>query len=187
MKSPLNANADDVYPIQTAFTPGIFSSPVPSANPLEVSSLAALKSPEKENSPITKPQLSKLNVSFHTSVIDPSTPNSSIPYTGSPKSAFLGRLDSSTKTVKFSDPASASLDSPLDGGASSSEEELEIEELSPNEIKDDKVICHGYIQKLSRFSKAWKKRWFVLRNGCLTWYKDEKACYICPYILYIGV
>ncbi|KAI8800305.1 cytoplasmic fragile-X interacting family-domain-containing protein [Cladochytrium replicatum] len=43
-------------------------------------------------------------------------------------------------------------------------------------IHDDHVVMQGYLQKRSgtRYNKSWKKRWFVLRNGTLTCYKDDK-------------
>lgn len=43
--------------------------------------------------------------------------------------------------------------------------------------KDDRVLVQGYLYKLGgRFYKrVWKKRWFVLRNGKLGWYKDDKV------------
>ncbi|KAI8811527.1 hypothetical protein BJ742DRAFT_796324 [Cladochytrium replicatum] len=52
-------------------------------------------------------------------------------------------------------------------------------------VRDDHVVMQGYLQKRSgtRYNKSWKKRWFVLRNGTLTSYKDDKEYVVsrlCP-------
>ncbi|KAI8619396.1 hypothetical protein BC830DRAFT_1104447 [Chytriomyces sp. MP71] len=41
-------------------------------------------------------------------------------------------------------------------------------------VTDNTVVREGYLQKQgTKYNKAWKKRWFVLRNGKLMCYKDS--------------
>jgi hypothetical protein len=69
------------------------------------------------------------------------------------------------------------MDYKADGERSSSEEELDFESFEKSRvIGDNKVILAGYLEKLgTKYNKSWKRRWAVIRNGCLTVYKDEKV------------
>ncbi|KAL2918320.1 hypothetical protein HK105_202247 [Polyrhizophydium stewartii] len=41
-------------------------------------------------------------------------------------------------------------------------------------LANDQIICQGYLDRLTTgLPKQWKRRWFVLRNGNLTCYKNE--------------
>lgn len=59
---------------------------------------------------------------------------------------------------------------------SSSEENLfiSIPFTNINLMNDNVVVRQGYLLRQSSKYKTWKKRWFVLRNGKLTCYKNEK-------------
>jgi len=59
---------------------------------------------------------------------------------------------------------------------SSSEENLfiSIPLTNVNLMNDNIVVRQGYLLRQSSKYKTWKKRWFVLRNGKLTCYKNDK-------------
>ena len=48
--------------------------------------------------------------------------------------------------------------------------------------RNDVLEKSGYLTKLSGKLKTWRKRWFVLRNGCLSYWKcqvrttEKRAC-----------
>jgi len=57
----------------------------------------------------------------------------------------------------------------------SSEENLFSNHITGvNFLNDNVVIRQGYLFRQSSKYKTWKKRWFVLRNGNLTCYKNDK-------------
>ena len=41
----------------------------------------------------------------------------------------------------------------------------------------------GYLSKLGGKVKTWKKRWFVLRNGELFYYKSQVCCSISTFFI----
>ena len=106
-------------------------------------------------------------------------------------------ISESIRRVSFSDPPSqrlacVSITSPdfsrRESQFSDSEEEddkISHAHLTPDQLShliqaeqsliDDHIVFQGYLYKLSRFSKSWKKRWFVLRNGKLTCYKNDSV------------
>ncbi|KAJ3102367.1 hypothetical protein HDU96_009652 [Phlyctochytrium bullatum] len=78
-----------------------------------------------------------------------------------------------------SSPLAQSASSSRPGGRrenvlSSSDEDEEGGNESDGTINDNKVICEGYLFKQgTKYKQSWKKRWFVLRNGKLTCYKNN--------------
>ncbi|CAI2197321.1 10635_t:CDS:2, partial [Funneliformis geosporum] len=53
----------------------------------------------------------------------------------------------------------------------SSEDEEGYEDMV-DEIDDGRIIHKGFVYKLDRYKKIWKKRWFVLKNDRLFYYKN---------------
>jgi len=64
-----------------------------------------------------------------------------------------------------------------DDEGSSSEENLFLANplTDINLMNDNVVVRQGYLLRQSSKYKTWKKRWFVLRNGKFTCYKNEKV------------
>ncbi|KAI9342457.1 hypothetical protein DFJ73DRAFT_842570 [Zopfochytrium polystomum] len=59
--------------------------------------------------------------------------------------------------------------------SSEEEEDLERGDESDSTINDNKVVFEGYLMKQgTKYKQSWKKRWFVLRNGKLTCYKNNE-------------
>ena len=53
-------------------------------------------------------------------------------------------------------------------------DELSLHADSPDEqIDDNKVLLSSYLLKRSAKTHQWKKRWVVLRNRQLSYYKDS--------------
>ncbi|CAG8535559.1 17552_t:CDS:2, partial [Cetraspora pellucida] len=62
-----------------------------------------------------------------------------------------------------------------DPTASSEEEEGGFTDVMGEDTTDDsREIQKGYLYKLDRYRTTWKKRWFVLNNTKLAYYKDPK-------------
>ncbi|KAJ3092526.1 hypothetical protein HK102_006303, partial [Quaeritorhiza haematococci] len=68
-------------------------------------------------------------------------------------------------------------DGPAAGASSSEgEDDADVEEANSAEgVRDDRVVCQGYLQKQgTKYNKSWKRRWFVLRNARLCMYKNDR-------------
>ncbi|CAG8794306.1 7440_t:CDS:2 [Dentiscutata erythropus] len=61
-----------------------------------------------------------------------------------------------------------------DPTASSEEEEGGPVDVTGENNNDGREIQKGYLYKLDRYKATWKKRWFVLDNEKLAYYKDPK-------------
>ena len=95
------------------------------------------------------------------------------------------KLDVLNRSVRFTEPVGSSnagtplspIDYKADGERSSSEDDFDYETINKNSgICDNKVILSGYLEKLrTKYNKSWRKKWAVIRNGCLTVYKDERV------------
>ncbi|OXG28298.1 PH domain-containing protein [Cryptococcus neoformans Ze90-1] len=61
----------------------------------------------------------------------------------------------------------------VEGAESASEDEEAQDELQRG-MEGQRVVMSGYLYKKQEKRRAWKKRWFVLRNEKLAYYKDDK-------------
>ncbi|KAG9297176.1 hypothetical protein G9A89_019457 [Geosiphon pyriformis] len=124
----------------------------------------AIDIPKPSNQHNSHPSIegfSYASVSSYNSVVS----NANVPSTPSSPSGgqFLPeRKDSSDPTASSED------DDALSVGMSKNVEVI------PEEGENNRMIHAGYLYKLSKRYKTWKKRWFVLRNSTLTYYKNEK-------------
>lgn len=132
-------------------------SPLSESIPAMDSSLST--SPEKGTAAIDIPKSSsEYNVEGDNSLA--SSSYTSIPNNASPPSSpITGQFASERKD---SSPTA------------SSEEEEEDDDEEIDEGMDDGTIHKGLVYKLDRYKKIWKKRWFVLKNDQLLYYKNYK-------------
>ena len=50
--------------------------------------------------------------------------------------------------------------------------------ISSLERNNDELEKSGYLTKLSGKLKTWRKRWFVLKNGTLSYWKSQVSLFI---------
>ncbi|OUM63516.1 hypothetical protein PIROE2DRAFT_61239 [Piromyces sp. E2] len=106
------------------------------------------------------------------SVVENRSANSAFSYSLSKSGKSTGRYNE----IKSARPFDENYPMIREDEGSSSEENLFIANplTSVNLLNDNVVVRQGYLLRQSSKYKTWKKRWFVLRNGKLTCYKNEK-------------
>jgi len=140
------------------------------------------ESPAKKKDNKPQPILTQLNdlesngsakVKFiqSASVVEYRSANSALPY-----SSRSGKSSGRSCEIKSARPYDENHPMIREDEGSSSEENLFIANplTGINLMNDNVVVRQGYLLRQSSKYKTWKKRWFVLRNGKLTCYKNEK-------------
>ncbi|CAG8672296.1 11034_t:CDS:2 [Funneliformis caledonium] len=124
----------------------------------------SLTSPEKATAAIDIPPRNQLQTSDYNAEgghsfasVSSYTSAGSIPnVSSSPSSPVAGQYAKDS-----SDPTASS-------------EDEDVYEDMVDELDDGRIIHKGFVYKLDRYKKIWKKRWFVLKNDRLFYYKNPK-------------
>ncbi|ORX48121.1 hypothetical protein BCR36DRAFT_82539 [Piromyces finnis] len=122
---------------------------------------------------------SKVKFIQSASAVEYRSANSSLPC-----SSKSGKNSSYYNEIKSARPYDENHSVIHENEESSSEENLFIVNplTSVNVMNDNVIVRQGYLLRQSMKYKTWKKRWFVLRNGKLTCYKNEKE-YVVIFII----